>query len=142
MKKQIISASNFPQLPILVCSGCLNPLFQNKNPYSATIVFHRISQPLDQNKQSSKHCQLTPYIVETIPFSPLFKGNTLLCFLNSPKKKVQIFLMKREGLEKRGEVLKKQEFYQFLVFSLSAIFLCVWFAHLHYFCKYASSASK
>lgn len=107
MKKQIISASNFPQLPILVCSGCLNPLFQNKNPYSATIVFHRISQPLDQNKQSSKHCQLTPYIVETIPFSPFFKGNTLLCFLNSPKKKVQIFLMKREGLEKRGEVLKK-----------------------------------
>ena len=84
IKKQTRSTINFSQPPILVCSRCLNPISKSKSLILLPYFFQRISQPPHHDKQNGKHCQLPPYIVQTLPLFPIFKfsqkGNFYLLF--------------------------------------------------------------
>ena len=55
IKKQVISAFNFLLTPIIVCSRCLDPLFQNLQPFILLFpLFQIISQSPGQDQQNGK----------------------------------------------------------------------------------------
>ena len=53
IKKQVISTFNFLLTPIIVCRRCLDPLFQNLQPFILLFLFFQIiSQSPGQDQQN------------------------------------------------------------------------------------------